>query len=155
MALNFFKKKKQIDTDPEPGVKSTLPGQEPPLPDPEPGPEPETAPPEISSGDENIAPEKPAGFFRRLKTGLSKTRKSLSGGLEKIFIGKGTVDDDLLESLEELLITSDVGVQTTMTLIDRVSDNANRIGNSDQLKEVLKEEVLSFFDPLEEVQPQT
>ena len=93
-------------------------------------------------------------FFRRLKKGLSKTRESLSGGLEKIFTGKGTVDDDLLESLEELLITSDVGVQTTMTLLDRVSDNANRIGDADQLKTVLKEEILSFFDPMEAARPQ-
>lgn len=93
-------------------------------------------------------------FFRRLKKGLSKTRESLSGGLEKIFTGKGTVDDDLLESLEELLITSDVGVQTTMTLLDRVSDNANRIGDADQLKTVLKEEILSFFDPMEAPRPQ-
>jgi len=93
-------------------------------------------------------------FFRRLKKGLSKTRESLTGGLEKIFTGKGTVDDDLLESLEELLITSDVGVQTTMTLLDRVSDNANRIGDADQLKTVLKEEILSFFDPMEAARPQ-
>ena len=93
-------------------------------------------------------------FFRRLKKGLSKTRESLSGGIEKIFTGKGKVDDDLLESLEELLITSDVGVQTTMTLLDRVSDNANRIGDADQLKTVLKEEILSFFDPMEAARPQ-
>ena len=93
-------------------------------------------------------------FFKRLRKGLSKTRQSLSGGLEKIFTGKGTVDNDLLESLEELLITSDVGVQTTMTLLDRVSDNANRISDADGLKTVLKEEVLSFFDPMETARPQ-
>jgi len=88
-------------------------------------------------------------FFKRLKNGLSKTRKSLSSGLESIFTGKGVVDDDLLESLEELLITSDVGVQTSMSLVNRVSKNANRITGVDQLKTVLKKEVLSFFAPVE------
>jgi len=88
-------------------------------------------------------------FFKRLKNGLSKTRKSLSSGLESIFTGKGVVDDDLLESLEELLITSDVGVQTSLSLVDRVSKNANRITGVDQLKTVLKKEVLSYFDPVE------
>lgn len=87
-------------------------------------------------------------IFKRLRSGLSKTRKSLSGGLEAIFIGKGGVNDDLLESLEELLITSDVGVRTTLSIIDRISAHADRIADAEQLKTVLKTEVLSFFDPV-------
>ncbi len=90
-------------------------------------------------------------IFKRLRIGLSKTRQSLAGGLESIFTGKGAVDEDLLESLEELLITSDVGVQTTLSLVERVSKRADRIADADQLKTVLKTEVLSFFDPAETV----
>jgi len=157
MALNFFKKKKKhpepplkaVDTDPaappDPDDKQLEPAEAS-------GPSPEAAP---VNGDPDESPDKERvtksriGFFTRLKNGLSKTRKSLSGGLESIFTGKKTVDDDLLESLEELLITSDVGVQTSLSLVDRVSKNANRITDVDQLKTVLKKEVLSFFDPVE------
>ncbi|OQW96809.1 MAG: hypothetical protein BWK74_07690, partial [Desulfobacteraceae bacterium A6] len=52
------------------------------------------------------------GYFKQLKERLSNTRKTLSGGLEKLFSGKNCIDDNLLEELEELLITSDIGVQT-------------------------------------------
>ncbi|MGD9229158.1 MAG: signal recognition particle receptor subunit alpha, partial [Desulfobacterales bacterium] len=51
-----------------------------------------------------------SGYFQRLKDQLSKTRKIFTDGFDKIFSGKTTVDDDLLEELEELLITSDIGV---------------------------------------------
>ena len=86
------------------------------------------------------------GFFKRLQQGLSKTRKTFSNGLESIFTGKNAIDEDLLEGLEELLITSDVGIQTTMDLIERVSQQAHKITDSDRLKEVLKQETLSFFN---------
>ena len=86
------------------------------------------------------------GFFKRLQQGLSKTRKTFSNGLESIFTGKNAIDEDLLEGLEELLITSDVGIQTTMDLIERVSQQAHKITDSDQLKEVLKQETLRFFN---------
>jgi len=85
----------------------------------------------------------PLGLFKRLKRGLSKTRKTLSGGLEKIFSGKGTIDDDLLEALEELLITSDVGVQTTMALMEHVTKQSRNISDADQLKAMLKAEILA------------
>ena len=90
--------------------------------------------------------QQPEGFFKRLKQGLSKTRKKFSNGLESIFTGKNAIDEDLLEGLEELLITSDVGIQTTMDLIERVSRQAHKITDSDQLKEVLKQETLRFFN---------
>ena len=88
----------------------------------------------------------PLGLFKRLKRGLSKTRKTLSGGLEKIFSGKGTIDDDLLEALEELLITSDVGVQTTMALMEHVAKQSRNISDADQLKAMLKAEILASID---------
>ncbi len=91
---------------------------------------------------DNLQPKR---FFHRLKQGLSKTRKKLSSGFESIFVGKKAVDDDMLESLEELLITSDVGIKTTMDLIARVSNQGDRITDPNQLKEVLKQETLRFF----------
>ena len=103
-------------------------------------------PQELSNQD-----QQPKGFFKRLKQGLSKTRKKFSNGLDSIFTGKTAIDDDLLEDLEELLITSDVGIQTTMELMERVSQNAHKITDSDQLKEVLKQEMLSFFNDTSQV----
>jgi fused signal recognition particle receptor len=85
------------------------------------------------------------GYFQRLKNQLFKTRKSLSDGFEKIFSGKKRIDDDLLEELEELLITSDIGVQTTLALMERVS--SAKISEVDQIKGLLKAEILSILEP--------
>jgi len=81
-------------------------------------------------------------YFKRLKERLSKTRKTLSGGLEKLFSGKNCIDDNLLEELEELLITSDIGVQTATGLIKSISQQASVISGHDQIKEFLKQELL-------------
>jgi fused signal recognition particle receptor len=81
-------------------------------------------------------------YFMRLKERLSKTRKTLSGGLEKLFSGKQRIDDNLLEELEELLITSDIGVQTATGLIKSISQKASIISGPDQIKEFLKQELL-------------
>jgi len=83
------------------------------------------------------------GYFKRLKKRLSKTRKSFSDGFDKIFSGKNKIDDDVLEELEELLITSDIGVQTTIDLIQRIS-NA-KITDIAELKTVLRREILSIL----------
>jgi len=89
----------------------------------------------------------PGGYFRRLKDQLSKTRKTFSGGFDKIFAGKKSIDDDLLEELEELLITSDIGVQTALTLIEKIS--SSKITDVNQIKSLLKDEILSILRPPE------
>jgi len=85
-----------------------------------------------------------AGYFKRLKNRLSKTRKNFSGGLDKVFAGKMKIDDEVLEELEELLITSDIGVQTTMELIERISKA--KVSDVSEVKEALKDEILSILD---------
>jgi fused signal recognition particle receptor len=105
----------------------------------------------LPEGPEDTGDAKPdeidasGGYFRRLKNQLFKTRKSLSDGFEKIFAGKKRIDDDLLEELEELLITSDIGVQTTLALMQRVS--SAKISEVDQIKGLLKAEILSILEP--------
>jgi len=97
------------------------------------------------------APEE-TGVFKSLKSGLSKTRNALSNGVDALFKGGRALDDDLLEELEELLITSDVGVRTTMEIIETLSEKASEISNSDELKTALKAlllERISFDTPAE------
>ena len=90
-------------------------------------------------------PEQTTGFFKRLKNGLSKTRRLLSTDINDLFAGKGKIDNQLLEELEERLITSDLGVQTTLDLIQSVSGKSSKISGPDQLKEVLKEKILELL----------
>lgn len=102
-----------------------------------------------SSNEENNPPTErnsASAYFRRLRDQLSKTRKTFSDGFDKIFAGKKRVDDDLLEELEELLITADIGVQTALTLIEKIS--SSKITDVDQIKSLLKDEVLSILQPL-------
>ncbi len=96
--------------------------------------------------DQKIVEEpEPEGFFSRLKSGLSKTRNTFSTGLDRIFSGSKKIDDDLLEEIEELLITSDVGVQTTMSLMEKIGENTSDISDADSLKQKLRAEILSVI----------
>jgi len=117
--------------------------------------EPEETPDEPEQKEKAEEPaeyaEKPAvkqGFFKRLKAGLSKTSGKLVGGMESIFLGKKVIDEDLLEELEELFITSDVGVATTMKIIDEVRDQVSRktLKNPEELKQSIKEQMLNILD---------
>lgn len=89
-----------------------------------------------------------AGFFQRLKEGLSKTSGKLVGGMENIFLGRKEIDEELLEELEELFITSDVGVETTMRIIDSVRDQVDRktLKNPEELKTALKQQILDILN---------
>ena len=62
--------------------------------------------------------EKKRGFFSRLKEGLSKTRDNIVSGMDSIFGGFSAIDDDFYEELEEALIMGDLGIQTTMDIIE-------------------------------------
>jgi len=84
------------------------------------------------------------GYFKRLRSRLFKTRKSLSSGFDSIFSGKTKIDDEVLEELEELLITSDIGVQTTIELIERISKA--KVKDISEVKSILKNEILSIIE---------
>ncbi|MBC2717518.1 MAG: signal recognition particle-docking protein FtsY [Desulfobacteraceae bacterium] len=93
--------------------------------------------------------EKPVdavGFLDRLKSGLSKTRQSLSKRFDSILSESRKINDDVLEEIEEVLITSDIGVPTTMKLMQRIEKNADKISNADEFKAQLKKEMLSLVD---------
>jgi fused signal recognition particle receptor len=85
------------------------------------------------------------GFFSRLKRGLSKTREILTTDIDDLFRGNRKLDDDLLEELEELLITSDIGVSTAMDIMDAISKKASEISDAHGLKQVLKDEIAGIM----------
>lgn len=94
----------------------------------------------------NQAQSDKSDFLSRLKQGLSKTRKILTTDIDELFAGNRKIDEELLEELEELLITSDIGVQTSIDLIDNISRKSWEIADAEQLKAALKEEILSLLD---------
>ncbi len=91
-------------------------------------------------------------FFKKgkkedLDEGLAKTREGVFSRLTKAVIGKSTVDDDVLDSLEEILISSDVGVPTTLKIIDRLQQRVakDKFINTSELNKLLKDEVAGLM----------
>ena len=68
------------------------------------------------------------GFLAKLREGLSKTKNAIFGRIDALLKHFVHVDEDLLEELEELLITSDVGVATTEEILDRLRDEIAKLG---------------------------
>ena len=62
--------------------------------------------------------EEKKGFFSRLAAGLAKTRNSIVSGIDSIFSGFSSIDDDFYEEIEEILIMGDIGVNTTSKIIE-------------------------------------
>jgi len=174
MAFGWFKKNKN-KSPPVPAEDQVAEVQK----DEEPAPEAEgqkMAPGEIPASEDQIAgPERTAnadfsdepvddatatpqgiGYFKRLKNRLSKSRRNFSDGFEKALVGKKKIDEDALEELEELLITSDIGVQTTMTLMERIA--TAKVANAEEVKQLLKEEILTILpspSPVQEIKKST
>jgi fused signal recognition particle receptor len=100
-------------------------------------------PNEISSSYENKK-----GFFGRLKERLTKTRETLISRVDHLVLGKKEIDEDLLDELEEILITSDLGVLTTQALIDSVQQKVKRkeLNDPEKLRETLQQEILRFLE---------
>ena len=84
-----------------------------------------------------------------LDKGLEKTKDSFFSKLGKAIAGKSTVDDDVLDSLEEILVSSDVGVETTLRIIERIQQRVARdkYMNTAELNRILKEEVVALLSP--------
>jgi fused signal recognition particle receptor len=84
----------------------------------------------------------------KLDQGLEKTKSSLFDKISKALVGKSSVDDDFLDQLEEILVTSDVGIETTLKIIDRLQKRvaADKYINSSELNKLLKDEIAKLFD---------
>ena len=82
-----------------------------------------------------------------LDKGLSKTKESVFGKIARAIAGKSKVDDEVLDNLEEVLITSDVGVETTLTIIKRIEERVARdkYVNTEELNGILRNEIASLL----------
>ncbi|MFJ2321435.1 signal recognition particle-docking protein FtsY, partial [Pseudomonas sp. NPDC087817] len=96
--------------------------------------------------------ETKAGFFARLKQGLSKTSASIGEGMASLFLGRKTIDDDLLDDLETRLLTADVGVEATTQIIQRLTQKVARkeLADSDALYKSLQAELAAMLKPVEQ-----
>lgn len=84
-------------------------------------------------------PQKKAGFFQRLKEGLTKTRNNIVSGLDAVFKGFSEIDDDFYEELEEILIMGDIGVHTTENILESLKQQVkkNHIKKPEECKDFL------------------
>ena len=153
----------------------------PPIPEPvveeaalivEPAPEPEPEPEPVAVVEPVVVPvpvvvapvvEAPApapqaaaetkvGFFARLKQGLSKTSASIGEGMASLFLGKKTIDDDLLDEIETRLLTADVGVEATSVIIRNLTQKVARkqLTDADALYKSLQDELAAMLKPVEQ-----
>lgn len=87
------------------------------------------------------------GFFDKLKEGLQKTRKGITEKIDQMLVSFGKIDDDLFDELEEILITSDVGVETSTRIIEDMKKKVRerKITDASKVRELLKEELTEIL----------
>ncbi len=109
------------------------------------------AQPESQAKPAAVEPAK-LGFFARLKQGLSKTSASIGEGMASLFLGKKAIDDDLLDELETRLLTADVGVEATTTIVQNLTKRVARkeLADSEALYKALQEELTGLLRPVEQ-----
>lgn len=130
-----------------------------PAPAPAPAPAPVIAPvvaAPVAPVETPVEPvrteETKAGFFARLKQGLSKTSASIGEGMASLFLGKKIIDDELLEDIETRLLTADVGVEATSVIIQRLTQKVARkeLADADALYKSLQGELAAMLKPVEQ-----
>lgn len=87
------------------------------------------------------------GFFDKLKQGLQKTRKGITEKIDRVLVSFGKIDEELFDELEEILITSDVGVETSMKIVENLRKKVkdNKVNDPSQIKELLRDELKSIL----------
>jgi fused signal recognition particle receptor len=98
--------------------------------------------------DKPAGEEKKRGLFGRLKAGLSKTRDGLTGGIANLVAGHKQIDDELLEDLETQLLTADVGVEATQSIIQDLTRRVARkqLNDADALMGALHDDMRSMLE---------
>ena len=92
------------------------------------------------------------GFFEKLKTGLNKTKESFNTKINDVFSNFRKVDEEFLEELEEVLIMSDMGVDTSVKIVNNLRKRIKKdnIKDEEEVKQALREEIKAIFDELDE-----
>jgi fused signal recognition particle receptor len=153
MAIRWFQKNKSQKTGEAPTEKTDRADKTASSEDPEERFAEEPLPGEVP--EEPPSQEKAAqkGLFGRLRKGLHKTRELLTTDIDDLFLGKKELDESLLDELEERLITADLGVQTTMALIDRISNRGREISGPAELRNAIREEMLTMISDVQTPPP--
>ncbi len=125
----------QVDTSFDPLASTDDPALSVETEDADPVEEPVQEEPQEALAEEPVK----KGFFGRLMDGLNKTRHTITDAIDDLLNNYGEIDDDLFEELEEILIMADVGMTTTMKLIDNLREElkARKINDASQVKGVL------------------
>jgi fused signal recognition particle receptor len=86
-------------------------------------------------------------FFNKLKNGLKKTRDNITKRIDGLLVSFGKIDEELFEELEEILITSDIGVETSLRIIEelKLKVQKEKITDAIQVKSILKEELVNIL----------
>ncbi|SHN04699.1 signal recognition particle-docking protein FtsY [Phytopseudomonas punonensis] len=102
--------------------------------------------------EQNKPSDNKGGWFARLRQGLSKTSASIGEGMASLFLGRKTIDDDLLDEIETRLLTADVGVEATTAIIGSLTQKVARkqLTDSDALFKALQEELAAMLRPVEQ-----
>jgi fused signal recognition particle receptor len=102
-----------------------------------------------SKQDDSQSPKDKRGLFSRLIQGLTRTRSGLTTGLADLTLGKKSIDDELLEDIETLLLTADVGVEATQRIITDLTKRVSRqeLKDSEALFTALKDDMTAILTP--------
>ncbi len=127
-----------------------------PIAEPEPAVSEEASPEPVAEAstsaiDEEPQEEKKRGLFSRLAKGLRKTGSTFTDGVGELLLGKKEIDDDLLEELETLLITADLGMEATAGIVENLTSSVRRkeVDDPDALLEALQRELRELLEPHE------
>lgn len=101
-----------------------------------------------SVDDKNKNTDENVGFFSKIKNGLTKTRDSFTSNLKNLFTRNVKIDDDLYDELEEILISADIGMTSTVEIVDQLREEIKKrnIKNSEEIYPVLKEIMIEKLD---------
>lgn len=88
------------------------------------------------------------GFFKRLVSGLSKTRDNIAAGIDSIFSGFSSIDDDFYEEIEEILVMGDIGINTTNAIIENLKEQVKekKIKEPSECKQLLMDSIVKQMD---------
>ncbi|MEO6724073.1 MAG: signal recognition particle-docking protein FtsY [Blastocatellia bacterium] len=111
-------------------------------------PPPPSPVPDVPTGNEDATDE---GFMKRFRKAISSTRENMATRIEDAVKGKKKIDAETLEELEEALIGADIGVQTTMEIIENVRQQVNRqvLQDVDELKRAIKQHLIDILEKAE------